>query len=183
MKTGKFLTWISIGLFMGTVLTTTAMSGMDGGSSGGGMGGSGSENGDKGMDSADRETDSHQDRQPGAGMKSDPAAHEFKSLPRFSTGTMDDGGVKMELEPYSYENGVFRVKFFANTHTANLGDYDMMELMHIEFNDTEYKPVSADRMRGHHAGGEVTFNLPEAPDSFRIIVRDLPGMEKRIFEW
>ena len=183
MKTGKLLTWISIGLFMGTVLTTTAMADMGGGSSGGGMGGSGSESGDKGMDSADRETDSHRDRQPAGDMENNPAKYTFKAMPRSSTGSMDDGGVKMELEPYSYENGVFRVKFFANTHTANLGDYDMMELTHIEFKDTGYKPVSVDRMRGHHAGGEITFNLPEAPDSFRIIVRDLPGMERRVFQW
>jgi hypothetical protein len=96
---------------------------------------------------------------------------------------MADGSVKMELEPYSFENGVFRVKFYANTHTVNLGNYDMMELMHLEYEDVGYKPVSADKMRGHHSGGVIEFRVPEVPDHFRIFVRGLPNMENRVFEW
>ncbi len=107
----------------------------------------------------------------------------FESMHRSSTGNMNDGGVKMGMEPYSFEDGTFRVKFFANTHTINLGTYDMMERTHLEYGDREYIPVSVDRMRGHHAGGEIVFNLPEAPDHFRIIVRGLPNVQERIFDW
>lgn len=107
----------------------------------------------------------------------------FESMHRATTGTMADGGVKMELEPYSFESGIFRVKFYANTHTVNLDDFDMMELMHLEYENIGYKPASVDKMRGHHAGGEIEFRVPEVPDHFRIIVRDLPNMEQRVFKW
>lgn len=54
-------------------------------------------------------------------MKRAPVRITFESMHRSPTGTMADGGVKMELEPCSFENEVFRIKFFANTHTVNLG--------------------------------------------------------------
>jgi hypothetical protein len=142
---------ISITLFTGVFLTTSAFAGMGSGR--------------------------------GGGLKRAPGRITFESMHRSSTGTMADGGVKMELEPYSFENGVFRVKFYANTHTVNLGRYDLMELMHLEYEDVGYKPVSVDKMRGHHSGGVIEFRVPEVPDHFRILVRGLPNMENRVFEW
>jgi hypothetical protein len=151
MEARKFRILISITLFMGFALTTSAYAGMVNGGDG--------------------------------GMKRAPGKVTFESMHRISTGTMTDGGVKMELEPASFENGIFRVKFYANTHKVNLGQYNMIELMHLEYADVGYRPVSMDRMRGHHAGGEIEFRVPEVPDHFRIVVRGLPDLEERIFEW
>jgi hypothetical protein len=185
MITKKVLSAIWIALLAGAVLITPAFAGMAG--SGGGMGGTG----DGRVETSIGSNLGTGEEEPGSGlgnrlasrMKSTTGTYTFNSMHRASTGTMADGGVKMEMEPYSFEAGTLRVKFYANTHSVNLGDYEMMGRTHLEYGDMEYIPVSIDRMRGHHAGGEIEFNLPEAPDHFRIVVRGLPDLEERIFEW
>lgn len=185
MITKKVLSAIWIALLAGAVLITPAFAGMAG--SGGGMGGTG----DGRVETSIGSNLGTGGEEPGSGLgnrlasriKSTTGTYTFNSMHRISTGTMTDGGVKMELEPASFENGIFRVKFYANTHKVNLGQYNMMELMHLEYADVGYRPVSTKRMRGHHAGGEIEFRVPEVPDHFRIVVRGLPDLEERIFEW
>jgi hypothetical protein len=185
MITKKVLSAIWIALLAGAVLITPAFAGMAG--SGGGMGGSGDRGAGQSMGSdtgtGGDEGGSDRGKRSDSMMAGNPGKVTFESMHRISTGTMTDGGVKMELEPASFENGIFRVKFYANTHKVNLGQYNMMELMHLEYADVGYRPVSMNRMRGHHAGGEIEFRVPEVPDLFRIVVRGLPDLEERIFEW
>ena len=158
-------------LLAAVILTVPAYAGM--GRSSGNTGGAGNEMGPGSMDNPSPTL---------AGMKAQETAGKapFGLMHRVATGKMKDGGVKLQLEPHSFENGVFRVKFFANTHSINLGDYDLMELMHLEFENVGYRPVSMDRMRGHHAGGEIRFRGPDVPEHFQIIVRGLPNMENRV---
>lgn len=183
MNRKKLLNWIPIALFMLTVLTTPALAGMGGNHDGGGMGESRNEHRNRGIARDDHETDSNRNRQSNTGMRNDHTRYTFESMRRLSAGSMTDGGVRMELKPYLFENGVFRMKFYANTRSVNLGNYEMMELMHLEYRNMKYKPISMDRMHGQNAEGEVEFHIPEAPDRFRIVIRGLPNMEEHVFQW
>jgi hypothetical protein len=58
-----------------------------------------------------------------------------------------------------------------------------MELSTLEVEGEVYKPVKADRMSGHHAGGKIIFEVPEKPANFRIVIRDIPQVKERSYDW
>ncbi len=130
---------------------------------------------------------------PGAGTESGPSGGEmmdtrsdhldYGSMPMITTGGLGSGDITMDITPVKYKNGRLEVKYSANTHSMSLGKYDLMELSTLEIDGKVYKPVKADRMRGHHAGGRIVFEVPEKPERFRIVIRDIPRVEERLFDW
>ncbi len=129
----------------------------------------------------------------GSGMESSPMARgtgqgmtgpvDIGSLPRISTGDMDSGNATIEMKPHRFADGRLELEYYANTHTVSLGKYDLMELTTLEVDGNIYRPLSIARMRGHHAGGKIVFELPEMPRQFRVIIRGVPTVEERIYEW
>ena len=105
------------------------------------------------------------------------------SMPEISTGGLGSGDMTMDVKPVRYKNGRLEVKYYANTHSVSLGKYDLMKLSTLEVDGTTYKPVKADRMSGHHAGGRIIFEVPEKPDRFRIVIRDIPQVDERSYYW
>ena len=175
MKTLHYLSGISVFIFLFTFSLTPAFAGMGGGSGGGSgggeMGGSGG-----GMDP-----------QGGArGSRDMPSAESSRgvgSMPMVSTGSMGGGSAKIDLKPVRYREGKLEVKFSANTHSVSLSRYDLMERTTLEYGGRTFSPVRSDRMRGHHAGGRMVFEIGEEPDSFRIIIRGVPTVEERVYSW
>lgn len=108
---------------------------------------------------------------------------DIGSMPEITTGGLGSGDMTMDVKPVKYKNGRLEVKYYANTHSVSLGRYDLMKLSTLEIGGKVYKPVKADRMRGHHAGGKIVFEVTEKPDRFRIVIRDLPRVEERLYEW
>ncbi|MCK5351934.1 hypothetical protein KAJ77_05115 [bacterium] len=111
------------------------------------------------------------------------AGKEISSMPAISTGGLGSGDMTMEITPVGYSGGRLEVKYYANTHSVSLGKYDLMELSTLEVDGKIYKPVKADRLRGHHAGGRIIFEVPERPDQFRIVIRDIPQEKERSYDW
>ncbi len=108
---------------------------------------------------------------------------DIGSMPEMSTGGLGSGDMTMEIRPVKYNDGLLEVKYYANTHSVSLGRYDLMELCTLEVNGKFYKPIKADQMRGHHAGGRIVFEVSEKPDQFRIVIRDIPKVNERSYDW
>lgn len=108
---------------------------------------------------------------------------DIGSMPEITTGGLGSGDLTMDVKPVRYRDGRLEVKYYANTHSVSLGRYDLMELSTLEVDGKVYKPVKADRMRGHHAGGKIIFEVTKKPERFRIVIRDLPRVEERLYEW
>ena len=111
------------------------------------------------------------------------AGKEISSMSAISTGGLGSDDMTMEITPVRYSDGRLEVKYYANTHSVSLGQYDLMELCTLEVDGKIYKPVKADRMSGHHAGGRIVFEVPERPDQFRIVIRDIPQVKERSYDW
>ncbi|UCF31533.1 MAG: hypothetical protein JSV26_03735 [bacterium] len=150
-----------------------AFAGMGGGGGPGG-GASGGMGGDSGMET------SPMPRGTGQGMR---GPVDIDSMPSISTGGMNSGNATIEMKPYRFSDGRLELKYYANTHTVSLGKYDLMELTTLEVDGNIYRPLSIARMRGHHAGGRIVFEVPEMPRQFRVIIRGVPSVEERIYEW
>jgi hypothetical protein len=108
---------------------------------------------------------------------------DIGSMPEITTGGLGSGDMTMDIKPVKYKDGRLEVKYYANTHTVSLGRYVLMELSTLEVDGKIYKPVKADQMRGHHAGGRIIFEVPERPDRFRIVIRDIPQVKERSYDW
>lgn len=111
------------------------------------------------------------------------AEKEISSMPAISTGSTGSGDMSMEITPVRYSNGRLEVKYSSSTHSVSLDKYDLMELSTLEVDGKVYRPVKTDRMSGHHASGRIIFEVPEKPDGFRIVIRDIPRVNERLFDW
>ena len=108
--------------------------------------------------------------------------------PSFVSGTMEPGNIRLEISPEGFENGVFKVRFFANAHDLTLDLYDLARMTTLDDGKLRFKPSSSDKMKGHHDSGLIFFDLgklhtPDSLSTFSITVRGLPKEETRVFSW
>ncbi len=94
-----------------------------------------------------------------------------------------DGEVIIDLKPLGVKDGGFAFEINVNTHTVSLEGYNLMDLATLEYDNVKLKPVSALKLIGHHNSGLLVFDVSEELESFRIVIRDIPDVKERIFEW
>lgn len=116
-------------------------------------------------------------------MQRVPGMMNVSDMPMVSTGSTSSGGVKLDLKPVSFEKGLLEVKFKANTHAVDLKKHNLMEQAVLIYGENEIKPVKADGMGGHHAGGTMIFEVEGNPEHFKIVIKGIPGVEERMYEW
>ena len=110
------------------------------------------------------------------------------TYPSFVSGVMEPGNIRLELSPEGFENGVFKVRYFANAHDLILDPYDLALLTTLDDGNLRFTPSFSDKMKGHHDSGLILFDLgklhtPESLATFSITVRELPKEEVRVFSW
>jgi len=170
-------------ILSGAVTASPALAGMGGGrdsdsGSGSGSGMNGSGGGEQRGTAARQERDTDAE-----GVGANREFREISSMPAISTGSTGSGDMSMEITPIRYSNGRLEVKYSSSTHSVSLDKYDLMELSTLEVDGKVYRPVKTDRMSGHHASGRIIFEVPEKPDGFRIVIRDIPRVNERLFDW
>ena len=104
----------------------------------------------------------------------------FKNI---NTGTTDEGEVSIALKPNKVNEGKLVVSISANTHSVDLTPFDLKELTTLEFDDKKIKPLSAPKLSGHHASGELVFEVGKEITAFTIKIKGIPKVEERVFEW
>jgi hypothetical protein len=110
-------------------------------------------------------------------------AADVGELPKIAVGSMGSGDAVIELKPDTYENGKLVVRYFANTHSVSLGNYNLLESTILMVGDETFKPVEADDLNGHHPKGKITFQVDELPEAFTVVIRGIPAVEERVYEW
>jgi len=110
------------------------------------------------------------------------------TYPSFASGVMEPGNIQLELSPEGFENGVFKVRFFANAHDLILDSYDLTLMAKLDDGNQRFTPSFSDRMKGHHDSGLIFFDFGKLHNSaslstFSITVRGLPKEEVRVFRW
>ena len=108
--------------------------------------------------------------------------------PSFVSGVMEPGNIRLEISPKGFENGIFKIRFFANAHDLTLDLYDLALMTTLDDGKQRFKPSFSDKMKGHHDSGIILFDLgklhtPDSLSTFSITVRGLPKEEVRVFNW
>ena len=94
-----------------------------------------------------------------------------------------EGQVVIDLKPLGVKDGKFLFDINVNTHTISLEQYDLRKLITLEFDGNKLNPSSAPKLTEHHNSGVLTFNIDKNPTAFKIIIRDIPDVKERMFEW
>lgn len=110
-------------------------------------------------------------------------AAEITAFKTVSSGSMENGNALIELTPKGTENGRLNVDISANTHSVNLGYFDLMEITSLEYDGNSINPVSAPTLAGHHNSGTLVFDTGKELKSFKVIIKNIPSIEERVFEW
>src|SRR3989338_3821498 len=104
-------------------------------------------------------------------------------LKTVSTGSTQTEDVLIELTPIGMSDGKLQFEMAANTHSVDLSQYNLMELTTLEYNGKAIKPVSAPQLSGHHTSGNVIFNAGSDLKNFKVVIKGIPNVEERAFEW
>ena len=96
---------------------------------------------------------------------------------------VSSGLVAIELTPVDFKDGKMYVNAKVDTHAGELGDYDLVRLVTLEYNGKSLNPSSAGKLSGHHSSSMMTFDTGKEPKSFRITIRRIPDQPERVMEW
>ncbi|HLG24284.1 MAG TPA: hypothetical protein VI564_05135 [Candidatus Nanoarchaeia archaeon] len=100
-----------------------------------------------------------------------------------TTGNTGDGDVQIDVTSKGIVNGKLAFDFAANTHSVSLEQFDLKKLTSLSFNGKDYAPIAAPALSGHHNSGELVFDLNDVPNNFKIVIKGIPSVEERVFEW
>lgn len=99
------------------------------------------------------------------------------------TGTTFPGEVSIELTPREIINGNLYVDLAVNTHSIDLTQFNLMELTILEKEGSVISPIEVPQLNGHHSSGQLVFEIGNNIEQFKIVIRNIPKIEERIFEW
>ncbi len=113
------------------------------------------------------------DAVPVQGSAADFATYERQTSP---------GEVTLEVQP-AWDRESLAFDIVANTHSADLSKIRLARQLTLSVGGRSLEPDSAGELRGHHARTRVTFRLPDRPESFTLVVRDVPDVPRRRLVW
>lgn len=114
-----------------------------------------------------------------------PTTETFEALKYkpITTGTTSSGDVSIELQPHEVENGILIVDLWADTHSVDLSEYDLLQITTLEFGASSISPTTAPALGGHHVSGTLEFEVDQPISSFSIKIKGIPKVQERVFNW
>ncbi len=100
-----------------------------------------------------------------------------------TTGSLEDGDVEIQLTPGLINDNRLVVKVAMNTHSVDLGAFDLVKITTLEYGGKTINPIEAKRPSGHHSYGKIIFDIGEELSSFKINIRGIPKIQNRVYEW
>lgn len=106
-----------------------------------------------------------------------------QSTSKFETKS-SSGTVSIDLTPQEFDNGLLSVDASFDTHSGDLADYDLQELVRLELGSKLIAPSTVPSLSWHHGSGTFVFNTGGTEqDQFKIVIKGIPDIEERVFEW
>lgn len=106
---------------------------------------------------------------------------EKQTSPLYSSKT-SNGEVSITLTP-RYENNGLIVQYAFNTHSVDMGSFDLQQQVVLASNGQQYHPTNKPTLSGHHNNGNLLFLISPAPIDFEINVIDVPDVKERRLSW
>lgn len=100
-----------------------------------------------------------------------------------SSGSISEGDVTVDVQLLSKEKGQILFSIALNTHSVDLSQFDLQELITLEYGSNILKPVSVPKLSGHHASGTVRFEATGQAPNFIVRVQGIPQEMEREFRF
>lgn len=115
------------------------------------------------------------------------AKEETSDFPKlFESKTNSEGAVIITVLPKTVSESGWEFEITLDTHSGALDDDMIAVAVLVDGADKEYAPLSwdGDPPGGHHREGILKFKaLAPKPETIRIIIRGIGGINERIFTW
>lgn len=100
-----------------------------------------------------------------------------------SSESIPQGDVTIDVQLLSQENNQISFSIALNTHSVDLSQFDLQELVTLEYGGTVIEPLSVPRLSGHHASGTIRFTMPNEAKAVLVRVRGVPQEMEREFRF
>ena len=107
-------------------------------------------------------------------------------LPNYETifsGDTNEGAVLVGLTPIEITENRLIVQIGVNTHSVDLSQFDLKEIVVLEYDGKTIKPTEAPSLSGHHSSGNIVFETNKKANEFKVTILGIPNIEERVFEW
>ncbi len=105
------------------------------------------------------------------------------NLPSIIRGTTEQGDVAIGLKPTEVSDNKIVLEISANTHSVELGVFDLFKIITLESNGKIFMPVSSPKLSGHHSNGVIIFEGNLDIDDFTIKIKEIPLSMDRVYNW
>ncbi len=112
-----------------------------------------------------------------------PAKISTSGFQAITSGTTESGSVAIEVTPQGISDGEMSFLISANTHSVDLGQFDLKAIAILEYEGKSSRPLSAPPLSEHHASGALVFPVEGKPSKFTLVITGIPNVEKRVFAW
>lgn len=93
------------------------------------------------------------------------------------------GDISFALTPRTTAENHLVVDVRADTHSGDLADLDLSQLVSVEIDGSVYQPIAATRLGGHHGSASVTFDIGVDLDRFTVAIGAVRGMDEQRLDW
>lgn len=113
------------------------------------------------------------------------AGESIKQYETITTGTTADGDVEIFLTPSQQGDQLIVASTF-NTHSVDLGQFNLREIISLNYDGKNILPAETFSLSGHHGSGQIIFKMEDIVDtlaSFTITITGIPIIPERIYNW
>jgi len=111
----------------------------------------------------------------------------FGAVASSTTRTNSGGGVTAKVTRLDSEpNGDLRFQVVLDTHSVDLGAYDLKKITILRDRAANvYHPTAVENKgSGHHRSATVTFARPaKSTKQVELVIKDIAGVKERVFQW
>jgi len=94
-----------------------------------------------------------------------------------------ESSVSIDVTPKSFDGENLIVEIGVNTHTIELNQFNLKELVTLEMEGKTFSPVTAPQLTGHHSKGQLVFATEKKPKTFTLTIKDIPDIPVRTLTW
>ncbi len=111
-----------------------------------------------------------------------PSLFPAKNYDTITTGTTAEGDVEISLTPSVDRNQII-ITAVLNTHSVDLSQFDLQKSVQLAYGSKTIFPRSAFTLSGHHASGQILFDVGKYINSFTITVSGVSIIPERVYSW
>ena len=103
--------------------------------------------------------------------------------PNIISNTIAAGDVSIGIKFLTKINNQLTFSISVDTHSVDLSQFNLQELVTLDYNEKSIRPISTPTLSGHHTSGNLLFEINGEADDFVIKIKGIPQDLEREFKF